>query len=268
VTRPGTRRRARPAGGERPARPPLPDVYRRRRRLAAALIGAVVLVALGLTARLLLYDAGLADVERVAVAVTTPVGEPVGGGGAPAMLSEQQVLDAAAVVPGGPLIEVDGAAVAKRVAALPAVDSVEVRRSWPHTVSVQVVQRTPVAVVRTAGGPQLVDATGAVFPGPEVAGLPGLAVARPGPDDPATLAGVGVLAALPDALRAQVVAVTAGTDASGGPGQVTLGLADQREVRWGSVDRSADKAAVLGPLLTQPGHLYDVTSPDLPTITR
>ncbi|WP_214408101.1 cell division protein FtsQ/DivIB [Pseudonocardia lacus] len=265
MTRPGTRRRPRPAGG-RPARPPLPEVYRRRRRLAVVLVGAVVLVALGLTARLLLYDAGLADVEQVEVAVTTADGAPAGGAGAPAMLSRQQVLDAAAVVPGGPLIEVDVTAVATRVAALPAVASVDVRRTWPHTVSVRVVQRTPVAVVQTGVGPELVDATGAVFPGPAPAGLPGLAVAAPGPADPATLAGVGVLAALPAEVRAVVVTVTA--TAAGGPGQVTLGLTDEREVRWGSVDRSPDKAAVIGPLLTQPGHLYDVTSPDLPTITR
>jgi cell division protein FtsQ len=184
------------------------------------------------------------------------------------MVSAQQLRDAAAVPLGGPLIAVDTDAVAARVAALPAVAAVDVGRDWPHTVSVHVVQRRPVAVVQTSHGPGLVDAAGAVFPGPAVAGLPGLAVATPGPADPATLAAVAVLAALPPQVRDQVLTVTAAAGPGGGPGQVTLGLSGQREVRWGSAERSADKAAVLGPLLTQPGRLYDVTSPDLPTITR
>ena len=43
-------------------------------------------------------------------------------------------------------------------------------------------------------------------------------------------------------------------------------LVDDREVRWGTVDRAAEKARVLVPLLTQQGRVYDVSSPDLPTV--
>jgi cell division protein FtsQ len=32
------------------------------------------------------------------------------------------------------------------------------------------------------------------------------------------------------------------------------------------VEQSDRKAAVLGPLLTQPGKIYDVSSPSLPTV--
>jgi cell division protein FtsQ len=35
---------------------------------------------------------------------------------------------------------------------------------------------------------------------------------------------------------------------------------------WGSVERSERKAAVILPLLTQPGQQFDVASPDLPTV--
>jgi cell division protein FtsQ len=52
------------------------------------------------------------------------------------------------------------------------------------------------------------------------------------------------------------------------PGQVTFGLTGGRQVVWGTDDRATDKVAVLVPLLTQPGHVFDVTSPDLPTIRR
>jgi cell division protein FtsQ len=280
VTRPGTRRR--PAGGAGAGRPgesaaadaaaevpasPLPAaVYRRRRRLGLLLLGLVLLVGLGLTARVLLYDVGLADVDRVDVTLTTATGAPVGDGAA--VVSEQQLRDAAAVPLGGPLVSVDTAGIADRLRAVPAVASVDVERDWPNAVAVHVVQRTPVAAVQTAGGPALVDATGAVFPGPAVPGLPGLAVASPGPADPATAAAVAVLAALPDALRGQVLTATSAVAPGGGLPQVVLGLTDSREVHWGSAERSTDKAAVLVPLLSQPGRIYDVTSPDLPTIKR
>jgi hypothetical protein len=74
--------------------------------------------------------------------------------------------------------------------------------------------------------------------------------------------------ALPEPVRGQVLSVAAIVDPRGIPGTITLGLTDEREVRWGSPERAADKAAVLVPLLTQPGRVYDVTSPDLPTIRR
>jgi len=43
-------------------------------------------------------------------------------------------------------------------------------------------------------------------------------------------------------------------------------LNDGREVIWGTTDRTEEKALKLGALLTQPGHTYDVSSPDLPTV--
>ena len=65
---------------------------------------------------------------------------------------------------------------------------------------------------------------------------------------------------LTDPLRGQVATVdVAGT-------KVTLGLADGRSVRWGDPERAPDKIAVLVALLGQPGKVYDVSSPDLPTV--
>jgi cell division protein FtsQ len=246
-----------------PATGSLPEVYRRRRRLGLGLAGLLLLVGLGLTARVLLYDVGLADVEQVRVGFATADGAPVEP--TAGVLTGDRVADAAAVVPGGPLAAVDTRAVAERVAALPAVASARVDRDWPHTVSVQVVQRVPVASLRTTTGPALVDATGAVFPGPAVPGLPELSVAAAGPGDPSTAAALATLAALPDPVRAQVLAVAAVVDPAGG--RVTLALTEDREVRWGAAERAPDKARTLVALLTQPGRIYDVTSPDLPTIT-
>jgi cell division protein FtsQ len=209
----------------------------------------VLLVAVGVGTRVLLYDAGLADVEEVTVTGLTTV-------------PEQAVRDAAAIGPGGPLVAVDTAGAARRVAAVEGVASVEVRRAWPHTVEVSVTERVPLALWQDAQGLLEVDGTGLPYrraPEPPPA-LPRLAFAGVGPQDPATTAALTVLRALTDPLRAQVETVeVAGT-------HVTLGLSGGRSVRWGTAERTLDKVSVLGALLGQPGSVYDVSSPDLPTV--
>ncbi|WP_232662196.1 cell division protein FtsQ/DivIB [Pseudonocardia sp. TRM90224] len=249
----GRRRPPREAPRERPRRPTRSDY--RRRRLAALLIGLVLIVGLGLGGRVLLYDAGLFDVEDVAVAGTTTI-------------AVEDVLAVAAVEMRRPLAEVDTGAVATRVATLPAVASVQVGRSWPHTVAIDVVERIPVARVQTVDGESLVDTRGVVYRGVVPVELPRLTLGIAGPDDPATQAAIGALVALPPPLRAQVLTVDVAVAATGAPGQVTFGLTEDRLVRWGAPDRAADKSTALAALLTQPGKVYDVTSPELPTIRR
>jgi cell division protein FtsQ len=229
-----------------------PGVFRRR-RVAALVVLLVVLAGLAIGARVLIHDVGLADVEGVSVTGTVT-------------LSPAEVIAAAAVAPGGPLADVDTAAVAARVATLPAVAKASAERSWPHTVAVTVVERVPAAVVATSSGDALVDTTGAVYAGAAPPGLPRYVRGIDGPDDPAAQAAVAALAALPPAVRDQVQTVDA--NAGTGSPQVTFGLTGNRRVRWGSADRGPDKAAVVEPLLAQPGHVFDVASPDLPTVTR
>lgn len=235
-------------------RAPLPSTGTyRRRRVVAALVVVGILVGILFGGRALLYS-GLADVQDVQITGLSTI-------------KVADVQRAAAVTTGGPLADVDTAAIAARVAALPAVATASVGRSWPHTVTVAVTERVPVATVTTPKGVALVDSGGAVYPGTPPPGLPRLNFGAVGPDDPATRAAVAALGGLPDAVRRQVqtvdVVVTAGA-----PGQVTFGLTDKRQILWGAPERSADKAAVIVPLLTQPGHVFDVTSPDLPTIRR
>jgi cell division protein FtsQ len=239
-----------------PARPVrrVQGVYRRR-RLAAALTAVFLLVCTAFVVRVALYDAHLLDVQGVQVEGVTTV-------------AQADVLTAAAVPTGAPLASIDTAAVAQRVAALPAVASAVVARSWPHTVTVTVVERVPVAVASTPAGVQLVDGGGVVYSGAAPPGLPRLTFGAVGPDDPSTRSALAALATLPPAVRSQVLTVDATVAGANVPGQVTFGLTGGRRVEWGTEDRAADKAAVLVPLLTQPGHVFDVTSPDLPTIRR
>ena len=70
-----------------------------------------------------------------------------------------------------------------------------------------------------------------------------------------------VLIALRPEVLSQVGRIAAPSVAS-----INLTLGDGRVVIWGTTDRSDEKAEKLGALLTQPGHTYDVSSPDLPTV--
>ncbi|GAA3366387.1 hypothetical protein [Saccharopolyspora gregorii] len=69
------------------------------------------------------------------------------------------------------------------------------------------------------------------------------------------------LTALPADLRAQVTEVRAER-----PQNLFLVLAGGRQVHWGESTAADRKAAILVPLLTRSGQVYDVTSPDLPTV--
>jgi POTRA domain, FtsQ-type len=75
-------------------------------------------------------------------------------------VSRAQVLAAAQIQPGLPLIRVNTSAVAHRVGAIRQVQSAQVSRDWPHTIVISVKLRTPVFAVAGPSGYALVDAFG------------------------------------------------------------------------------------------------------------
>ena len=91
--------------------------------------------------------------------------------------------------------------------------------------------------------------------------MPYLDSANPGPSDPPTKAALQVMTSLRPEVADQVSRISAPSVAA-----ITLTLTDGREVVWGTTDRTEEKAVKLAALLTQPGHTYDVSSPDLPTV--
>ena len=179
-------------------------------------------------------------------------------------LTTAQVVAAADVRPGTPMFRLDTVGIMARVALLPRVAAVDVSRDWPSTVRITVTERDPVGVLAEPDGMHLVDSTGLDYAtvATAPAGLPKIQIPAASPHDPRTQAVVRVLAALPTQLRAQTIAISADT-----PGSVTLALASGKTIRWGDAEDSARKAAVLGALMTRPGRVYDVSSPDLPTIS-
>nr|WP_234791350.1 cell division protein FtsQ/DivIB [Mycolicibacterium fortuitum] len=179
-----------------------------------------------------------------------------------AAVPQEQVLAAAAVAPGTPLLQINTDAVAERVAMIRRVATVRVQREYPSTLRITLVERVPVVVKDYPDGPHLFDRDGVDFatePPPPT--LPYLDADNPGPTDPATKAALEVMLALPPDVVAQVGRIAAPSVAS-----IALTLTDGRVVVWGTNDRTDEKALKLAALLTQPGHTYDVSSPDLPTV--
>lgn len=173
-------------------------------------------------------------------------------------VSADAVRQAAKVPAGTQLARVDVAGITERVADLPWVKSVEVRRGWPNVLVIVVGERTPVAVVPAGKSFSYIDPTGTTFDviAKAPVGLPILS-AR---DAIAKGAGAAVLAELPVGFRNQIPRVVASSRDN-----VLLTLAGPAYVQWGSAENSKRKYAVLSALLHLHARFYDVSAPDLPT---
>ncbi len=208
-------------------------------------VGVVALGALGWV----LYGTSLLGVREISVS-----GSQIAG---------PDAVRAAAAVPGGtPLARLDTDEVADRVRALPSVAQAEVSRSWPHTLVITVIERTPVAAVAGSDGLAVLDASGVVFNLVTVrpSGVVLLRLASPGPDDPATLAALRVVGALTPQLRSLLQELSADT-----PTRIVLQLSDGRVIRWGDAERSDIKATVATALLDRPARIIDVSVPEVAT---
>jgi cell division protein FtsQ len=181
------------------------------------------------------------------------------------LVARSEVLAVAGVEPGTPLIRVDTAQAAARIAMIRQVRGARVTRSWPDRVVIVVRERIPVLdLTAPGGGHDLVDGDGVVvrWSARRAPGLPLysttvlVAALRGNPD---LAAAAAVLAELPSSLRHSVVSVTAPD-----PDQVTLGLAGpggRVTVVWGGPGRAAAKAGELAVLMRSRMSYYDVSAP-------
>jgi cell division protein FtsQ len=164
---------------------------------------------------------------------------------------------------GTPLATVDTGAVRRRVGGIAAVKSVTVRRSWPATLTIRVVERVPVVAVHRPGRYDLYDIDGVTVetvttlpPGTPTLTVPGE------PTRDVVAATVALLRALPPALRQDVRDLRG--DASG---SLSFALADGAVVLWGGPDRTAEKVHALVLLAPQHAKRYDLRVPDRPAVT-
>jgi len=224
----------------------------RQRKVRAALPWAIAAGVLAVVGGLawLVYGTpvlGVREVEVVGVQLLTPL----------------QVEQAAAVSDQEPLARVDLDGVRSRVRELAPVDRVVVRRSWPSTLVVEVVERTPVAAVPQNGQFSVIDRAGVPYRvvKEQPKGLPLVRVDFPGPSDVNTRSALTVLASLSEELREQVVAISVAT-----PAQIRLQLRKDRTVVWGDDTQSDAKSQVATALLKQKGREIDVSAPTVVTI--
>ncbi|MDT4942663.1 MAG: cell division protein FtsQ [Pseudonocardiales bacterium] len=185
-------------------------------------------------------------------------------------LSTGQVLAAAGVRPGVPLVEVPVGAVRGRVASLPLVAGVRVDRDWPNRLVIEVTERRPVAAVSSGGAAGsevvLVDSAGVAFAAASSvpAGLVDLRVPLPtlGSTSGAAAAALDVWAQLPPGVRREIRWMRADSADA-----VSFELARGSTVVWGSPGDSADKLSVLAALMRSRASIYDVSTPSV-AITR
>lgn len=179
------------------------------------------------------------------------------------LVPQATVLTAAGVQPGTPMVRVNAAQIQARVDGIRQVQSVQVVKSWPDRVVIEVTERTAavaVAVAGPAGGFDLVDPSGVVVrwvasrpwrlprfeSATPIAGLRG---------DPSVSQAAAVLRVLPPAVRSSVVSVSV-TDA-----QVAVVLNSGVTVVWGDASGATVKAQVLAILMRTHARFYDVSGP-------
>jgi cell division protein FtsQ len=179
------------------------------------------------------------------------------------LVPDSQVLAAADVQKGTPIISVNVGQIAARVLKLQEITGVQVTTSWPNRVVIAVRERAAaVAVALPGGGFDLLDANGVIVQrvrsrpaGTPLFATTTAAAAQAG--SPYLAAAAAALTELPASVRRAVTSVSAPE-----PDQVTLQLNGGVTVVWGSADQAALKAQVLSALMATHARYYDVSSPD------
>lgn len=176
-------------------------------------------------------------------------------------IPRSQVITAAGVRAGTPLIRISTGTVARRVERLTLVESARVTRSWPNAITITIVERTAALAVRKPAGWDLVDRFGVVLRQVQSRphGLPRLRTST-APDllrgNPAVFAAATVERELPARLAAKVRSIAAPTADT-----VTLYLRHGRTVVWGDASQTAVKARELAILMRGRARYFDVSDP-------
>ncbi|MCK7622115.1 FtsQ-type POTRA domain-containing protein [Streptomyces sp. RS10V-4] len=248
-----------PPSGARRFRLPRPRLRRPGRR--GVIIIAVLAALLGGFAAWVLYGSNWLRLESVRATGTD-------------VLTPQEVVAAASAPLHTPLASVDTDAVERRLLArLPRLKRVEVTRSWPHTLGLEVTERTPKLLLQTNGKFVEVDSEGVRFA--TVARAPkGVPLLKMTVSDTPGLrrfgtgrllrAAVAVAQDLPAAVRPEVRTVRVRSYDS-----ITLELAGGRTVLWGSREQGAEKAKVLAALLkaARDARHFDLSVPSAPAVS-
>ncbi|GLV82813.1 cell division protein FtsQ [Streptomyces lavendulae subsp. lavendulae] len=257
--RPGPSKPPKPPKSSKGSGPRGPGGARARRVPVLASLAAAALLAGGGTWAL--YGSSWLRVERVTASGTE-------------VLTPEQVLTAAAVPVGAPLVSVDTDEIASRLRGrLPRIDSVDVVRSWPHGIGLKVTERKPVLLIRKEAEFVEVDATGVRFDtvGRAPSGVPVLELAaehspsaRRFDEQRLLREAVGIAGSLPAAIAKETLQVKVRSYDS-----VLLQLTKGRTVVWGSGELGEAKGRALTALLkaAPKADHFDVSVPTAPAVS-
>jgi len=169
---------------------------------------------------------------------------------------------------GVPLTQIDNAKVAAQLESFSLIESVDVIASPPHTLMVNVTERTPIAIVVLSGSAVLVDPAGIQIGAASASdSYPVVDVTGDPRKNSNFRAAVDVLLALPSDLYPQVASISARSK-----DDVTLQLrgAANQQIVWGDGSQSALKSKVLAALFKHTRRsvqlTIDVSSPDAPVV--
>lgn len=221
------------------------DRSRRRNRILGVL--GVLLAVVG--ALWLISRTALFDVDQIRVSGVS-------------RLQVDEVVAVSGLTVGQPLLGLNTGAAADRLEQQPWIQSAKVERSWDGDITMTIVERIPVGVVRTDdGATQLVDGTGALLGDvTEVDGaLPRIANVTEG-----TLA---LASLLPAGVRSRIVEVRSDEES-----RLLLSLRPAGTVEFGPANALPEKVATLVTVMGQVDQrdlcTIRVITPDTPVVTR
>ncbi len=177
-----------------------------------------------------------------------------------ALLTPDDVLEAAAVETGVPLARQDVDGIETRVEELAPVRDATVSRSLPHTVEIAVEEREVVYQRERKGRWEWVDADGVVFRTLDDPKWGVLRVTTSSTDQRLLRDAATVAHWIPAEVRPETWRMTAEA-----VDRITLTLTGGRTVVWGSAEESELKSEVLSALLSVEATVYDVSAPRHPT---
>ena len=175
-------------------------------------------------------------------------------------LSVEQISAVAAVPIGNSLMSINTAAMTEQLMELTEIKVVTVERGWPHTILIQVTERTPIAVAATLSGFNLIDSEGKNA-GRVAAPPPGLLVISAVPESKAMLGAINTLAVIP--AQWQLIELAAATQDN-----IVATLGSGAVITFGSSERAADKVEVAQALLEMGYSVINVSAPDAAPVVK
>ena len=175
-------------------------------------------------------------------------------------LKAEKVMQMANVHVGESLISVDPKSISKNLTRIPQIKSARVERGWPHSVLITVTERSPVAVVKSGDGFNLIDDEG-MLAGKIDHQPKKMRLISAKPNTAAMKSAVQIALAIP--AKWKVARISAANSNS-----VIVELTRGQSIAFGSGDQAKLKIKVVGSLLINKYRHINVSSPLNPTVRQ